>query len=59
MDAEYIPIYEAGEFLATGFAGHHILRLSEPLQPRKNIREIKLCFRDTSGDINRVMTGMK
>lgn len=42
LDAEFIPIYEAGEFLATGFVRHHILRLSKPIQPNKNVNLFSL-----------------
>lgn len=57
--AEFILVSEAGGFLITMFARHHILRLREPLSPNKNTGEIKLCFRDMLGDINKAMTGMK
>lgn len=58
LEAKFILVSEAGEFLTTGFARHHILRLIEPLSPN-SIRERKLCFRDTLGDINRLITEMK
>lgn len=59
LDAEFFLANEAGEILITVFASHHFLRLIEALSPNESIRNIKLCFRDTLGDIDSMMTGMK
>ena len=55
----FLRINKARRVLTTVFATHHVLKLMKPLSPDENMGNIKLCFRDTLGDIKGMKRGMK